>query len=173
MSMIEVGALVVGHKELRVTENATYNEWCKGAGSADEVGVRHKIFNASDKDIKYITFTYVPYNPVDDVVACQVSGKTEATAKLVGPFKAHDKSEVVWENLWYNPTISKAVIKQALVQFMDNSEDLISGDEILDMSDKNSEYSKYKQQQKEEAIRKVNEVKDSVVGGLKGLFKKK
>ena len=37
---------------------------------------------------------------------------------------------------WYNPTISKAVIKQALVQFMDNSEDLISGDEILDMSDK-------------------------------------
>ncbi len=74
---------------------------------------------------------------------------------------------------WYNPTISKAVIKQALVQFMDNSEDLISGDEILDMSDKNSEYSKYKQQQKEEVIRKVNEVKDSVVSGLKGLFKKK
>lgn len=74
---------------------------------------------------------------------------------------------------WYNPTISKAVIKQALVQFMDNSEDLISGDEILDMSDKNSEYSKYKQQQKEEVIRKVNGVKDSVVSGLKGLFKKK
>ena len=74
---------------------------------------------------------------------------------------------------WYNPTISKAVIKHALVQFMDNSEDLISGDEILDMSDKNSEYSKYKQQQKEEVIRKVNEVKDSVVSGLKGLFKKK
>lgn len=74
---------------------------------------------------------------------------------------------------WYNPTISKAVIKQALIQFMDNSEDLISGDEILDMSDKNSEYSKYKQQQKEEVIRKVNEVKDSVVSGLKGLFKKK
>lgn len=74
---------------------------------------------------------------------------------------------------WYNPTISKAIIKQALVQFMDNSEDLISGDEILDMSDKNSEYSKYKQQQKEEVIRKVNEVKDSVVSGLKGLFKKK
>lgn len=74
---------------------------------------------------------------------------------------------------WYNPTISKAVIKQALVQFMDNSEDLISADEILDMSDKNSEYSKYKQQQKEEVIRKVNEVKDSVVSGLKGLFKKK
>ena len=74
---------------------------------------------------------------------------------------------------WYNSTISKAVIKQALVQFMDNSEDLISGDEILDMSDKNSEYSKYKQQQKEEVIRKVNEVKDSVVSGLKGLFKKK
>ena len=56
---------------------------------------------------------------------------------------------------------------------MDNSEDLISADEILDMSDKNSEYSKYKQQQKEEVIRKVNEVKDSVVSGLKGLFKKK
>ena len=74
---------------------------------------------------------------------------------------------------WYNPTISRAVIKQALVQFMDNSEDLISGDEILDMSDKNSEYSKYKQQQKEEVIRKVNEVKDFVVSGLKGLFKKK
>ena len=96
-----------------------------------------------------------------------------------------------WDALWYNPTITKVVIKEIHVQYMDNSEETIPGDQVLSLYDKNSEYKKQedarkaaeaaekaaeearKQQQKEEALQALNGLKDSVVGGLKGLFKKK
>ena len=108
--------------------------------SAAGVKVFHEYYNASEKEIKYITFNYMPYNSVNDVVASTTNGKTEAGGKLTGPIPPKHKSYVSWENMWYNPTITKAVITKILVQFMDNTEELIDGEFVLSMQDPQSEY---------------------------------
>lgn len=185
MSTIETGFLFPGHSEIKMLNSgSTYEGWDRGPNHVDGVGVKHDFFNASEKDIKYLTFVYEPYNQVGDVVTCQTSGETEGIGKLTGPIKSHEKYEVKWDALWYNPTITRVVIKEIHVQYMDNSEETIPGDQLLGLYDDNSEYKKQesarksaeearKQQQKEEAKQAFNGLKDSVVGGLKGLFKKK
>lgn len=192
MSTIEIGFLFPGHSEIKMlSSGSTYEGWDRGPNHVNGVGVKHDYFNASEKDIKYLTFVYEAYNQVDDVVTCQTSGETEGRGKLTGPIKSHEKYEVKWDALWYNPTITKVVIKEIHVQYMDNSEETIPGDQLLSLYDDNSEYKKQedarkaaeaaekaaeearKQQQKEEALQALNGLKDSVVGGLKGLFKKK
>lgn len=185
MSVIEISSLFPGHVEIKMlSSGSTYEGWDRGPNHVNGVGVKHDYFNASEKDIKYLTFVYEAYNQVDDVVTCQTSGKTEGRGKLTGPIKSHEKYEVTWDALWYNPTITKVVIKEIHVQYMDDSEETIPGDQLLSMYDDDSEYQKQKnarkaaeearkQQQKEEALQALNGLKDSVVGGLKGLFKKK
>lgn len=116
MSTIEVGGIL-----------STRNE-------VNGVKVFHDYYNCSEKEIKYITFTYVPYNPVDDAV------EKAANGKLTGPIPPKHKSYVTWENMWYNATVTKVVLTQILVQFMDGSEELIQGEDVVSMEDEKSAY---------------------------------
>lgn len=43
--------------------------------------------NTSNKTIKYITFSVIPYNAVGDVVSCDISDKTTANCKVTGPIE--------------------------------------------------------------------------------------
>lgn len=192
MSIIEVGDLYAGHSEVEVTDSGhTYKPWYQGPNSVGGVGVEHKIFNASDKTIKYLTFTYQAYNRVGDAVVSQTSGRSIASGKLTGPIEPKKQINVRWEALWYNPTISKVVLKKIVIQYMDNSEETVEGDQILSMSDENSEYKKQEDariaaeaarkaeeqarraQEIEEIKKKATEAASALVGGIKGLFKKK
>lgn len=185
MSIIEVGYLMPGHSAVKVlSSGSTYEGWERGPNHVDGVGVSHEYYNASDKTIKYVTFTYEAYNKVFDKVACQTTGEFERSAEITGPIKPHTKYEIKLDALWYNPTVFSVKITQIHVRYMDNTEETIPGDQVVKMSDDNSEYKKRveaekaaeaarKQQQKEEAAQAVNALKDSIVGGIKGLFKKK
>ncbi len=113
--------------------------------SAGGVGVEHFYYNGSEKEIKYLTFTYVPYNSVGDVVYCTVSGQDEARIKITGPIAAGEKAKkltVSEDALWYNTTITTVKIKSAHIQYMDASEATIAGEDILSIDDKSSEYYK-------------------------------
>ena len=186
MSTIEIGSIKIGHNGIKTSlDGSSYEGWIDDRpNSVGGIGVKHDFYNASGQTIKYITFTYEAYNQVGDAVTCQTSGKIEAAGKLTGPMEPFEEYNVEWDALWYNPTISKAAIKEVHIQFMDNSEETIPGEQLLSMWDANSEFSKQRdarkaaeearrQQQKEEALQAVNAVKDAVVSGLKGLFKKK
>ena len=109
-------------------------------GSVADVNIFHEYYNASQKEIKYITFSYVPYNSVNDMVACTASGKTEVSGKLTGPIPPKHKSYVEWENMWFNPTVKMVVLTKIHVQYMDNTEEVIDGKDIVFMDDKNSAY---------------------------------
>ena len=122
MSTIEVGKIYFSHN------------------SADGVEIFHDYYNSSERVIKYITFTYVPYNAVNDVVKCTIKGRAEASGRLTGPISPNTKSRVSWENLWYNPTVCYVVITQIHVQYMDNTEEVIAGKDVLFMDDENSIY---------------------------------
>ena len=108
--------------------------------SVNGVKVFHEYYNAGEKEIKYITFSYVPYNAVNDVVACTSTGKAEASGKLTGPIPAKHKSYISWENIWYNPTVTTAALTQIHVQYMDNTEELIDGKDVVFIEDEKSAY---------------------------------
>ena len=122
MSTIEVGKILI-------TKN-----------SAEGVKVSHEYYNAGKKEIKYITFSYLPYNPVNDIVASTIDGKTEVSGELTGPITTKHNSYVTWENMWYNPTITRAVITKIHIQFMDNTEEMIDGKDVVFMDSKESAY---------------------------------
>lgn len=107
--------------------------------SAGGVDVCHTIFNASEKSMKYITFTYIPYNSVGDILSCTVKRQSEMSCKVTGPFTPGQESYLHWENVWYNPTVVDAKIKEVKIQYMDDTEETIAGEDILDEENPDSE----------------------------------
>ena len=131
MSAIEVGYFWIGHEELKFNSSgSSYNGWSSGPNAANGVGVKHDIYNGTDKVIKYVTFVYTAYNAVGDPVFCQIKHENEVSCKLTGPFNPDDRASVSWDCLWYNPTVHKIKIKEATIIYMDGSEETIPGDEI-------------------------------------------
>ena len=104
------------------------------------VDVQHEYYNAGEKTIKYITFSYIPYNSVNDIVACTASGKTEVNGKLTGPISPKHKSYVEWRNMWFNPTVSTVVISRIHIQFMDDTEEVIDGKDVVFTDNPKSAY---------------------------------
>ncbi len=91
--------------------------------SAGGVDVSVSFENTSDKIIKYIYFTVVPYNAVDDAVYSEIGGKSASTLKITGPI-SQDDSEVSYtsENVWYNSTVTRAQIESVNIEYMDGTE---------------------------------------------------
>ena len=117
MSTIEVGKV-----------NVKLSEFSKG------VNISHSYYNAGEKEIKYITFFYLPYNSVNDIVTCEVSKRSEASCRVTGPsppkYQCHSFKR---EHIWYNETVSKVIISKIRIQYMDNTEEAIHGNDIVDM----------------------------------------
>ena len=106
----------------------------------DSVQVYHSFYNAGEKEIKYITFFYVAYNSVEDIVACKIRGTTEASGKLTGPINPKQKGYVRWDSMWYNSTVERVVISKISIQYMDNTEEVIAGKDVMKMWDPQSSY---------------------------------
>lgn len=114
-------------------------------GSPDTVGgvdVSIAAINRSSKPIKYLDWTLVAYNRVDDPVECRIRRSSEADLRLTGPVApgepklegrptsaAHDEWMLhgwSWGKVWYNATVERAVVKQVEVTFMDNTKIVIA-----------------------------------------------
>ncbi len=139
--------------------------------SAGGVDVFHEIYNATEKEMKYITFTYVPYNPVDDIVSCTVKKKSEVSCQLAGPFKPGDVTYVDWKNLWYNPTISSTRIKEIEIEYMDGSTEMLLGEEIVDFESPDSKLGKIREAERlksaeEEEMARKKKKKMIIIGGI-------
>ena len=131
----------------------------------NSVGISHKYYYTGKKVIKYLTFSYLAYNAVDDVVECLASGVTEVSGKVTGPISPklfnYKKSEwyfdydqeVEWKSLWINPTVSRVVVTKIHIQYMDNTEEVIDGKDIVSMDDKNSAYYRNVKIPKKEVIK--------------------
>ena len=138
---LEIGKLCPGTTELMFSGNgSSYEGWTSSPNEVGGIGVRHTVYNASDKSMKYITFVYVPYNRVGDPVASKVGGDVEARGKLTGPLEPNGKANVEWKILWYNPTIAEVKLKEVIVQYMDGTEETIKGEDILDIDSPESVY---------------------------------
>jgi len=76
----------------------------------------------SKKKIKYLYFTVVPYNNVGDMQICSVNRSSTFTGKITGPILAENKFDTsLWENAWYNNTITCIKITKVKVIYTDDS----------------------------------------------------
>ena len=76
------------------------------------VDISHQYYNAGEKEIKYITFSYLAYNRVNDIVVCTVNKVAEVCGKETGPIKAKTRNSVGFCNMWWNPTVHEVVISK-------------------------------------------------------------
>ena len=73
------------------------------------------------KDIKYLYFTFAPYNCVGDPVKGRYDDG-QKTGKITGPIYASFERKVSkWEAFWYNNTICSIKIVKVRVEYMDGS----------------------------------------------------
>ncbi len=107
------------------------NGWDSGPNSAGGVSVKCNIKNLDERTIKYAYFEFVPYNAVGDLAPCTIRRKSAMNCKFTGPL-AKDQAMygIMWENCWYNSTISKVLLTKVLVEYMDGTTESIVPNQI-------------------------------------------
>lgn len=88
--------------------------------------------NRSNKTIKYIWFTAVPYNAVGDIVTCSIRDRSECRGKVTGPISPGQWYGEYhrWECAWYNNTIRKVKLKRIEIEYMDGSTATLDGEKV-------------------------------------------
>lgn len=128
--------------------------------SAGGVKVSQIFVNATNKDIKYLTFFYTPYNAVGDIAPCTISKNTVAKCRLTGPIEARSYDVVSWDVLWYNPTVIRVEVDKLYVEYMDGTSETIEGNDIVNIDDENSLYKQIEEEKNkayEEEVRALEE----------------
>lgn len=96
--------------------------WSGKPNSAGGVTVRgfYYALSSSDNPIKYIDLEVIPYNAVNDVVASTIGEKIKANLRITGPLveKQGEHLPVIWENVWYNNSISCLQLNSITFEFM-------------------------------------------------------
>jgi hypothetical protein len=107
----------------------------------NSVDCRIEFINISKKRIKYVDFTAVPYNRVDDI-AYSESRKTMRVTDFIQPSEYYS---AYWENIWFNSTITYMKIIGIEVTYDDNTTQAINNSKIIENSSLSSdEYTEYK-----------------------------
>jgi len=110
-------------------------DWPNSAGGVDCI---IRFVNISDKRLKYVYFTVVPYNSVDDKAYSTVGHISEVILDHTG---YDEKNDIVnfsrlplisskWPNVWYNRNIRYMEITKIEVIFDDNSKMVMNNNMI-------------------------------------------
>jgi hypothetical protein len=92
-----------------------------GINSAGGVNLNLYIFNNTQKIIKYLYISVLPYNAVDDAQTCTIRGDYYRSCQLTGPLNPFTGENHTWECVWYNSTIRYVKITGIYIQYMDGS----------------------------------------------------
>jgi|688.fasta_scaffold573480_1 hypothetical protein len=80
----------------------------------DGTGYETVFRNQSKKKIKYISFTLLAYNPVNDVIGTK-------TVKGVGPIGSGEIATYKWDYLWFTDLVEKVKVSKIVVEYMDGT----------------------------------------------------
>lgn len=107
------------------------NGWMTSPNSAGGVSIRYAIKNIGQKEIKYFTFSFVPYNAVGDIVKCRIKNVDEKSVRGIGPIAQNCiKNNHFFENVWYNNSITSVKLVAAVIEYMDGTIEVIKGEQI-------------------------------------------
>jgi ribosomal protein L30/L7E len=80
--------------------------------------------NISEKTIKYVNFTVIPYNEVNDPVKGQIDfGEGGKTLSVTGPVKMNQVygRDTYWGTVWYNSSINYMKIIKIEILYLDDT----------------------------------------------------
>jgi len=140
MASIELLSSWWGHEEkgeyLNYWRSGRHGDW------KSSVGVETTFYNSSEKEIKYITFTYVPCNAVSDVIT-DVNGVSVVSEKFTGPIAPDTITTARFDGIWHDETIRSVKIKEISIDFMDNTNEVIPGTDVKKILNTPDEYISY------------------------------
>lgn len=111
-------------KTLWITELYAYDYTDRSAG------ISVKFFNSSKKTIKYINFTAIPYNRVNDPVIDNMGNSTKV-CKLIGPIDPDTDATYKNDILFFSGVVDYYKLKNISVQYMDNTVKYFNYSDIL------------------------------------------
>lgn len=100
--------------------------------SAGGVDLRIVWQNTSDKAIKYVSFTVVPYNAVNDIVSCTIRRESEFTGRVTGPINPGQwyGEGTYWQCPWYNNSIVRAELRKIRIEYINGTTEILSGQDV-------------------------------------------
>ena len=124
MAKLYVWNFRIGHE--------SYDGWHGGANSAGGWSVVFSFKNNTAKTIKYANFWFTPYNAVGDIVQCSIRRKSTDGVRVTGPISpGGSHTGALWENAWYNNSISRVVLSHVYLEYMDGTEERVETSEII------------------------------------------
>ncbi len=87
----------------------------------DGTGVRISVLNPTKKKVKYIWFTFIGYNAVDDAIIERSKGTSKITVKGIGPINPNESGSYEYDYVWRTDLVEKVKIFQIKVQYMDGT----------------------------------------------------
>lgn len=90
----------------------------------DGTGIDFEVYNPTNKIIKYLWFSVVGYNAVDDIVR----KGTLSTIKLkaVGPIKPKESATYSYDYVWFSDLVESAKVSSITVMYMDGTSKIIN-----------------------------------------------
>jgi hypothetical protein len=78
-----------------------------------------EVYNPTKKTIKYLWFSFVAYNAVDDKIIQK--GSSIVTRKGIGPIKPGDSGSYSYPYVWFTDLVESAKISSIKIQYMDGT----------------------------------------------------
>ena len=103
-----------------------------GPDSADGISVELRLKNIKGKTIKYATLYVTAFDQVGSPAACTIHQEATRALSITGPIEAgQDSGELIFETIWYNPTITSVRMHSMLVEYTDGSKEKYKHDEFI------------------------------------------
>lgn len=93
--------------------------------SVGGLDVELEISNHTDKSIKYVTLYTETYNSVGDPSPCNITGDNRKKLRLTGELVSGETTSASWDAIIYNSTTETFYIRDAEIDYMDGSKDLM------------------------------------------------
>ena len=85
----------------------------------DGTDLTFNVYNPTNKTIKYISFTVIGYNAVNDVIVDRIKRRSRINVKGVGPIKPKESATYDFDYVWYSDLVDTAKISEINVLYMD------------------------------------------------------
>lgn len=96
-----------------------------GPDSAGGMSVELKLRNNRGKTIKYATLFVTALNQLGDPAPCSVHNEATRALSITGPIEAgKDSGKLIFETIWYNPTIANIKLSRMIIEYSDGSKEL-------------------------------------------------
>lgn len=98
----------------------------------ENTGMKIIIYNTSPKTIKYVTFSFVGYNRVDDPVYPWLSSSYVVIRKGIGPIYQYEGVEYDFSLVWDTDIVEYSKLKSIKLQYTDGTTKIINNKNVLE-----------------------------------------